>query len=145
MGMFGEFKEFIARGNVVDLAVGVIMGGAFGAIVNSLVKDVMMPPIGYVMGGVDFSGLKLTLPQMKIPIPDPSDPTQMTEKVLDPVTINYGTFLNALISFLIIAICVFLLVKGINSMRRPKPGAPPEPPPQEKLLMEIRDLLKAKQ
>lgn len=145
MGMIGEFKEFIARGNVVDLAVGVIMGGAFGKIVDSLVKDVMMPPIGYLMGGVDFSALKFTLPEIKIPVPDTNDPTKMTEQTLEAVSINYGVFLNAMISFLIIAFCVFLLVKGINSLRRApeKPAAPPAPTTQEKLLMEIRDALLA--
>ena len=140
MGIIGEFKEFIARGNVVDLAVGVIMGAAFGKIVDSLVKDIIMPPIGYLIGGVDFSSLALTLPAMTVP--DPTDSTKPGVE-LAAVTINYGTFLNATISFLIVAMAVFLLVKGINSLRRKKKDEPvAAPTTQEKLLMEIRDLLK---
>lgn len=125
--MLGEFREFIQRGNVVDMAVGVIIGGAFGKIVSSIVGDVLMPPIGLATGGVDFKNLKIALggtPEA-------------------PVTINYGVFLQAMIDFIIIAFCVFLLVKAVNKLRKPAPAAPPpEPSAEEKLLSEIRDLLK---
>jgi large conductance mechanosensitive channel len=127
MGMIAEFREFIQRGNVVDMAVGVIMGAAFGRIVSSVVGDVLMPPVGVVTGGVDFKGLKLEIggtPEA-------------------PVTINYGMFLQNVIDFLIIAACVFLLVKAVNSLKKPAPApAPAEPPEDVKLLTEIRDLLK---
>jgi large conductance mechanosensitive channel len=127
MGMIAEFREFIQRGNVVDMAVGVIMGAAFGRIVSSVVGDVLMPPVGVVTGGVDFKGLKLEIggtPEA-------------------PVTINYGMFLQNVIDFLIIAACVFLLVKAVNSLKKPAPApAPAEPPDDVKLLTEIRDLLK---
>jgi large conductance mechanosensitive channel len=125
-----EFKAFIQRGSVVDMAVGVIIGGAFGKIVSSLVGDLIMPPIGFVTGGVDFSALKFTIG---------GTPTA-------PVTINYGVFLQTTIDFLIIAFCVFLLVKGVNRLQRPKPApapaAPPEPTAEVKLLTEIRDALR---
>lgn len=148
MGLVAEFKQFVQRGNVVDLAVGVIMGGAFGKIVNSLVTDVLMPPIGYIIGGVKFTELKLPLPAISIPIPDPNQPTRMITKTLEPATINYGNFLQTTFDFLIIAFCIFMLIKAMNSMKKKQEtGAapPPEPTTQEKLLMEIRDLLKAKQ
>jgi large conductance mechanosensitive channel len=127
--MLGEFREFIQRGNVVDMAVGVIIGGAFGRIVSSIVGDVLMPPIGLATGGVDFKSLKLAIggtPEA-------------------PVTINYGAFLQTTIDFIIIAFCVFLLVKAVNQLRRPAaaaPAPPPEPSAEQKLLTEIRDLLK---
>ena|ERR1700761_6527744 len=133
MSFAKEFKEFISRGNVVDLAVGVVIGGAFGAIVNSLVKDVVMPPIGYLISGIDFSSLKLVI----------RDAGADAKKVPE-VAIAYGNFLNTLINFLIIAFVIFLVVKGINSLKRKeadKPAEPPAPTAQEKLLMEIRDLL----
>ncbi len=147
MGLISEFKQFVQRGNVVDLAVGVIMGGAFGKIVNSLVADVLMPPIGYVIGGMKFTDLKFTLPAKKILVPDLAKPGEMTEKVLEAATINYGNFLQTSFDFLIIAFCVFMLVKAMNTLQRKQeaaPAAPPAPPPQEVLLTEIRDLLKAK-
>lgn len=127
MSVVNEFLAFIKRGNVIDLAVGVIIGAAFGKIVSSLVADVLMPPIGYLVGGVKFTDLKLQLSQGE-----------------NPVTINYGNFLQATFDFLIIAFCVFLLVKGINAVYRQPQAKPAEPPPQEKLLAEIRDLLKAR-
>lgn len=144
-GLIQEFKEFAMRGNVVDMAVGVIMGGAFGKIVTSLTNDVLMPPIGYLTGGVKFTELKYTLPQLTIPMPDPSNPGKMIEKVLAPVTINYGQFLQNSFDFLIIALCIFVLVKAMNSVIRKKADAPapPEPTATEKLLTEIRDSLKA--
>jgi large conductance mechanosensitive channel len=133
--MFKEFREFIARGNVVDLAVGVIIGGAFGAIVKSLVDHVIMPPIGLVTGGVDFAAMKLVLKG--------ADPAKKAAEV----AIGYGAFINAVIAFLIVAFVVFLLVKGINSIKREEAAAeapPPGPTPTETLLTEIRDLLKAR-
>ena len=137
MSMVKEFKEFISRGNVVDLAVGVIIGGAFGAIVTSLVKDVIMPPIGYAMSGIDFSSLKVII------TPDVVDAA--TGKITKAgVAISYGNFLNTLINFLIVAAVIFLVVKGVNSLKRKeaeKPAEPPAPTTDQKLLMEIRDLL----
>lgn len=134
-----EFKQFAMRGNVIDMAVGVIIGGAFGKIVSSIVDDILMPPIGWLIGGVNFSDLKITLPSMEIP---------GVEKVAE-ATINYGNFIQNFIDFLIISFCVFLLVKGINILSKEKeeeskPETPPEPSNEEKLLTEIRDLLKQK-
>ena len=136
-----EFKDFAVKGNAVDMAVGVIIGGAFGKIVTSIVDDIIMPPIGWLIGGVNFSDLKVTLPQVEIP---------RLEK-LAPATINYGNFIQTLIDFVIIALCVFLLVKGITKLTRKKkeeeaatPPTPPEPTKEELLLTEIRDLLKNK-
>jgi large conductance mechanosensitive channel len=135
-GIIGEFKQFISRGNVVDLAVGVIIGGAFGGIVSSLVKDVVMPPISYLMSGVDVSLWKYTIAPAV---------TDAAGKVSKPeVNLTYGNFLQATLNFLIVALVIFLVVKGINSLKRKeaeKPVDPPVPSPQEKLLMEIRDLL----
>jgi large conductance mechanosensitive channel len=130
--MIQEFREFAARGNVVDMAVGIIIGGAFGKIVSSLVADVIMPPIGLLLGGVDFGSLVITL--------------RAASEGVAAVTLNYGSFLQAIVDFLIVAWAVFLLVRGVNAMRRKeevKPAAPPEPPADVKLLGEIRDLLKA--
>jgi large conductance mechanosensitive channel len=136
MSLAKEFKEFISRGNVVDLAVGVIIGGAFGAIVNSLVKDVVMPPISYIMSGVDVSSWKAVIAPAVL---------DATGKVTKPeVALTYGNFIQASLNFLIIAAVIFLMVKAINSFKRKEaeaPAAPPEPTAQEKLLMEIRDLL----
>jgi large conductance mechanosensitive channel len=136
MGVFSEFREFIARGNVVDLAVGVIIGAAFNDIVKVLVDQVVMPPIGLLTSGVDFAKLEIVL--------KPDDPAT---KVNELVAIQYGALINAGIKFLIVAWVVFLIVKGVNAMRRAPPpadAAPPAPPPQELLLTEIRDLLKAR-
>ena len=142
--MLKEFREFAIRGNVVDLAVGVIIGAAFGTIVTSLVNDVIMPPIGLALGGVDFTNLFVLLKDgAKVPGPYAS---LAAAKTAGAVTINVGVFINALINFLIVAFAVFLVVKGINAARREKPPAPvaPAPTPQEKLLMEIRDLMKVR-
>ena len=136
MGMFSESREFIARGNVVDLAVGVIIGGAFGAITKSLVEQVVMPPIGLAMGGLDFSKMAIVL--------KPDNPATPANEL---VAIQYGAFFNTVIQFLIIAWVVFLLVKGVNALRRQEaeaPSAPPAPTKEETLLTEIRDLLKAR-
>lgn len=131
MSLASEFKEFIARGNVVDLAVGVIIGGAFGKIVTSLVDQVIMPPIGWLIGGVDFAGLKYTLPV------NPTNPTG------DPAVIEYGAFINTCIQFLIVAFVIFMMVKGVNRLRREQEEAAPEAPSAtEALLVEIRDELK---
>jgi large conductance mechanosensitive channel len=134
MSMGSEFKEFLARGNVIDLAVGVIIGAAFGKIVTSLVDQIIMPPIGLLMGGIDFSKLEWVL--------KPEDPTTET---VEKVAVQYGAFANTLIQFLIVALVIFLIVKAINSMRRQEAAAPVEPAApttSEALLTEIRDLLK---
>ena len=134
MGMFSEFREFIARGNVVDLAVGVIIGAAFNDIVKVLVDQVVMPPIGMLLSGVDFSKLEWVLKA--------DDPAT---KASEAVAIQYGALVNAGIRFLIVAWVVFLIVKAVNALRRaPPPAEAAPPPPQEALLMEIRDLLKAR-
>jgi len=147
MSLVQEFKAFVQRGNVVDLAVGVIMGGAFGKIVASVVNDILMPPIGYIIGGIKFTDLKFTLPAMPIKVPDPTKPGEFTTKTLDAATINYGNFIQTAFDFLIISFCIFMLIKAMNSMKKKDaeaPAAPPEPTPTEKLLTEIRDALKAK-
>ena len=134
MSILSEFREFIARGNVVDLAVGVIIGGAFGKIVTALVEDVVMPPIGLLMSGVDFSLMNWVL---KADNP--------ATKVDEMVAIQYGAFLNTIIQFLIVAWVFFLLVKAVNTLRRAQAAEAPPPAPsaQEALLTEIRDLLKS--
>ena len=135
MGMLKEFKEFAMRGNVIDLAVGVVIGAAFGKIVTSLVNDVIMPPIGLLTGGVDFSDMKWVL--------KPADNTDPAHKVAE-VAIQYGAFINTVVQFLIIAFVIFLLVKAINRLA-PKPeDKPAEQPADVVLLTEIRDLLKAR-
>ena len=135
MGIFSEFREFIARGNVIDLAVGVIIGASFNKIVDSLVNQVVMPPIGLALGGIDFSKLQFVL--------KPDDPATAASEL---VAIQYGAFINTLIQFLIVAWVIFILVKGVNSLRRAEPAeaAPAAPTPSEALLTEIRDLLKTK-
>jgi large conductance mechanosensitive channel len=133
MGMLKEFKGFIMRGNVLDLAVAVIIGGAFGKIVSSFVKDVLMPPIGMLMGKVDFSDLKIVL-------------KAATDDVA-AVTLNYGLFLNTIIDFLIVGFSIFMVLKVYNKTQKKKeeaPVAPPEPSKEEVLLAEIRDILKEK-
>jgi large conductance mechanosensitive channel len=129
MGIAAEFKEFAMKGNVVDLAVGVIIGGAFGKIVSSLVGDIVMPPLGMAIGGVNFSELGTSLGL---------GPDGQTEVVL-----KWGAFLQTTFDFLIIALVLFMAIKGLNKLKKPDPAAPPPPPPaQEVLLTEIRDLLK---
>ena len=131
MGMIGEFKDFAMRGNVVDMAVGIVIGGAFGKIVSSFTNDVLMPPVGMLTGGVDFSELALTL----------KDKTEEAAAV----AVNYGIFINTVLDFLIIAFAIFLVVKAMNSAKKQEeeaPAAPPEPSKEEVLLTEIRDALR---
>ncbi len=138
-GFLAEFKEFIARGNVMDMAVGVIIGGAFGKISTSLVNDIIMPAVSMLTGGVDFSGWKIVLKEAVV---------ENGEEIAAAVSINYGAFIATILDFLIIALAVFCLIRGINRLHRKKeeaaeqPPAPPEPSNEEKLLTEIRDLLK---
>lgn len=131
MSMIKEFREFAMRGNVVDLAVGIIIGGAFGKIVSSLVNDVLMPPLGLLLGGVDFSNLLVNL--------------KAASESGPAVSLRYGMFINTIVDFIIVAFAIFLVVKGMNTLQRKqaeKPAAPAAPPKQEVLLSEIRDLLK---
>jgi large conductance mechanosensitive channel len=133
MSVMKEFKEFAVKGNMIDMAVGIIIGAAFGKIIGSLVSDVIMPPVGLVIGGVNFTSLKATL---GLPI-----------EGKEPATINYGNFIQATVDFLIVAFVVFLMVKAINRMKRKEeaaPTAPPAPTKDQILLTEIRDLLKAR-
>jgi large conductance mechanosensitive channel len=136
--ILSEFREFIARGNVIDLAVGVIVGAAFNDIVKSLVDNVVMPPIGLLLSGIDFAHLQWVLRA--------DDPATKANEL---VAVQYGLFINTLIKFVIVAWVVFLLVKGVNAIRRKEAATPteekPAPPPQEALLMEIRDLLKTRE
>lgn len=137
--MLKEFKDFAMRGNVLDMAIGVIIGGAFGKIVSSLVSDVLMPPLGLLMGKVDFSSLFIDLSRT-------GPPSLTAAKAAGAPTLNYGVFLQSVFDFLIIAFVIFMLVKQVNRFKQeappPAPPAPPEPTNEEKLLMEIRDLLK---
>jgi large conductance mechanosensitive channel len=140
--MLKEFKEFAMKGNVLDMAIGVIIGGAFGKIVSSMVSDVLMPPIGLMMGKVDFSSLFIDLSQ--------TNPASLAAaKAAGAPTLNYGVFLQSVFDFVIIAFVIFMLVKQVNRFKKeappPPPAAPPEPTNEEKLLREIRDLLKTRQ
>jgi len=133
MGLFKEFKDFAMRGNVVDMAVGIVIGAAFGKIVSSFVNDVLMPPIGLVTGGTDFSDKFLELKAAVGETP--------------AVNLNYGVFINTVIDFLIVAAAIFMVVKAMNSMKKKEeaaPAAPPKPTKQEELLTEIRDALRAR-
>jgi large conductance mechanosensitive channel len=136
--MFKEFREFIMRGNVIDLAVAFVIGAAFGAIVSSLVKDIIMPIFGYALGGVDFTNMFIVLD-------GGSYATLADAQKAGAATINYGIFLNTIITFLVVALAMFFVVKTANRMKRKQveaPAAPPAPTKQEQLLTEIRDLLK---
>ncbi len=138
--MLKEFKEFAMRGSVVDLAVGVIIGAAFGAIVKLLVDDVIMPPIGLLLGGIDFSNLFITLS-------GDTFNTLAQAQEAGAVTINYGIFFNAIIQFLIVAFVIFMVIKQMNNLKRQEeeaPAEPPAPPKEEVLLEEIRDILKTR-
>jgi large conductance mechanosensitive channel len=129
MGMMSEFKAFAMKGNVIDMAVGIVIGTAFGKIVTSLVNDVIMPPIGMAIGGIDFSKLKWVLQAAGV-------------DGKGEVAIGYGTFINTIITFIIIAFAIFMVIKGINRMQRKKEEAPAAPPVEVALLTEIRDLLR---
>jgi large conductance mechanosensitive channel len=143
MSMIKEFKEFAMKGNVVDLAVGVIIGVAFGKVVTSMVNDVVMPPIGKAMGGVNFSDLFINLDRSK-----GTFASLKAAKDAGAAVIAYGSFINTVIDFLIVAFCIFMVVKGMNSLKRKPVPAPTPPPPEptreEKLLIEIRDAIRAR-
>ena len=134
MGMMSEFKDFAMRGNVVDMAVGIVIGGAFGKIVSSFVADVLMPPIGLLLGNVDFSDLAVTL--------------KAAAEGVEAVTLRYGVFIQTVIDFVIIAFAIFMVVKAMNSLKKKEeaapPPAPPEPSKEEVLLTEIRDALRSR-
>ncbi|HEX7731172.1 MAG TPA: large-conductance mechanosensitive channel protein MscL [Rhodanobacter sp.] len=136
MGMMQEFKAFAMRGNVMDMAVGIVIGGAFGKIVSSLVSDVIMPPIGMLTGGIDFSAMKWVL--------KPADDSDPKHKIAE-VAINYGTFINTIITFIIVAFSIFVVIKLMNRLQQKKEEAPAAPPADVQLLTEIRDLLKNRQ
>jgi large conductance mechanosensitive channel len=134
MSMMSEFRDFAMRGNVVDMAVGIVIGGAFGKIVSSFVNDVLMPPIGMALGGVDFSDLAMTLKEASGDIA--------------AVTLNYGAFIQTVIDFIIIAFAIFMVIKAMNNLKKKEeeaPAAPPKPSAEETLLAEIRDLLRKDQ
>ena len=138
MSFFKEFKAFTMRGNVVDMAVGIIIGGAFGKIVTSLVNDVIMPPIGVLIGGVDFTNLKLVLKQASV---------DAASKEIPAVTVNYGSLVNTVVNFLIIAFAIFMVIKAMNFAKKKEeaaPAVPPAPSAEEKILTEIRDILSSK-
>ena len=130
MGLIKEFKEFALKGNMLDMAVGVIVGAAFGKVVASLVSDVINPPLGLLIGGIDFRGLEIVL--------------RTAEGAIPAVTLKYGAFIQSLIEFLIQAFAIFMVIKGINTFRKQAEAAPPKPSAQEVLLTEIRDVLKSK-
>ena len=133
MSMMSEFRDFAMRGNVVDMAVGIVIGGAFGKIVSSFVNDVLMPPIGLAIGGVDFSQLSMTL--------------QEATAEAEAVTLGYGAFIQTVVDFVIIAFAIFMVIKAMNSMKKKeeeKPAEPPKPSAEEHLLTEIRDLLRTR-
>lgn len=138
MGFFNEFKEFVAKGNVMDMAVGVVIGGAFGKIVSSVVNDILMPPLGLLLGGVDFSDLKVVLQSEQV--------NELGEVIQPLVTLNYGSFIQTVVDFLIIALAIFTMIKGINKLKRAEEEKPAEEPAAKPddvvLLEEIRDLLK---
>ncbi|MCC6729969.1 MAG: large-conductance mechanosensitive channel protein MscL [Chthonomonadales bacterium] len=140
MSLWGEFKEFAIKGSVVDLAVGLVIGAAFGKVVTSLVEDVLMPPVGLLLGKVDFSSLYINLSGAAYP-------SYAAAKSAGAPVIGYGQFINSLIGFVIVALAIFLVVKAINRMRRQEavaPSGPPAPTREEELLGEIRDLLRAR-
>ena len=139
MGVLQEFREFAVRGNVVDLAVGVVIGAAFGKIVDSLVKDLIMPPIGLALGKTDFTNLFLVLKDGAAP--GPYATLEAAQKA-GAVTLNAGVFMNTVVSFVIVAFAIFMLIKAINALKRKQEAAPKEPPEEVRLLREIRDALK---
>lgn len=131
MGFFNEFKEFVAKGNVMDMAVGVVIGGAFGKIVSSVVNDILMPPLGLLLGGVDFSDMKVVLQSEQV--------NELGEVIQPLVTLNYGSFIQTLVDFLIIALAIFTMIKGINKLKRAgeeKPAEEPAAKPDDVVLLE---------
>lgn len=144
MSFFKEFKQFAMRGNVVDMAVGIIIGAAFGKIVSSLVNDVIMPPIGMLLGGINFSEFKMVI---KDAVPATVDAAGNAVPEIAAVTLNYGSFIQVIIDFLIIALAIFMMIRVMNKMQKKeeaKPAPPPAPSKEETLLTEIRDILKSK-
>lgn len=142
MGIIKEFKEFAVKGNMLDMAVGIIIGGAFGKIITSLVNDVLMPPIGMALGKVDFTSLKVILQKGQDAL---MDGAAVVQPAVSEVAIKYGAFLQNIIDFLIVALCIFFVIKAMNSMKKKEeaaPAAPPAPSDEVVLLKEIRDLLK---
>ena len=142
-----EFKQFAMRGNVIDMAVGVIIGGAFGKIVTSVVNDIIMPPIAMLMGNVNFADLAVTLKEAQPEVVNEAG--EVIQKATEAITLNYGAFIQTCIDFLIVAFCIFLLIKAMNKLKKeeapaPEPAAEPEPTKEEVLLTEIRDLLAKK-
>lgn len=144
--MLKEFKEFLAKGNVIDLAVGLIMATYFGAIVKSLVDDIIMPPIGKLLGGVDFSEKQYIIQKAE---PAVMEGDNVVKEAVEQISINYGSFINNIITFVIVAFCIFMVVRSYNKMKarmakkeEEAPAAPPAPTKDQELLMEIRDLLK---
>ena len=148
MSLIKEFKEFAMKGNVVDLAVAVIIGGAFGKIVTSVVNDIIMPPIGKLMGGVNFSDLFINLDPSKLAKDGSVIKSLAQAKEAGAAVVAYGSFINTVIDFTIVAFCIFMIVKAMNSLKKKPaptaPAAPPEPTREEKLLGEIRDILKVR-
>ena len=144
MSFFKEFKQFAMRGNVVDMAVGIIIGAAFGKIVSSLVNDVIMPPIGMLLGGINFSEFRMVI---KDAVPATVDAAGNAVPEIAAVTLNYGSFIQVIIDFLIIALAIFMMIRVMNKMQKKeeaKPAPPPAPSKEETLLTEIRDILKSK-
>lgn len=139
MGIFKEFRDFAVKGNVVDMAVGIVIGAAFTAIVQSLVKDIITPPIGWALGNVDFSNIYLILKDGKVAGPYAS---LKAAQDAGAITLNFGLFVNALISFTIVAFALFMVVKAINRLKKKQEAAPAKPTKDQELLTEIRDLLK---
>ncbi|NLE33729.1 MAG: large-conductance mechanosensitive channel protein MscL [Bacteroidales bacterium] len=142
MGIVKEFKEFAVKGNMLDMAVGIIIGGAFGKIITSLVNDVLMPPLGLLLGKVDFNNLKAIIQEGQEAVMD--GVTEVTPAVAE-VSINYGTFIQVIIDFVLVALCIFFVIKAMNKLKKKEEAAPAEPPPPSDevvLLKEIRDLLK---
>lgn len=148
MGFISEFKEFAMRGNVIDMAVGIVIGGAFGKIVSSLVSDIIMPPIGYLTSGVEFKDLKYVIQDG---VPASTLPDGTVVDAVKEVAIGYGAFINTILDFIIIAFAIFVVIKAMNTAKKrfekqkiEEPAKAPEPTAEEKLLMEIRDAIKAK-
>jgi large conductance mechanosensitive channel len=146
MGLIKEFKAFAVKGNVMDMAVGIIIGGAFGKIVSSFVSDIVMPPIGILLGGVDFKDLKWVLTDAKAAV---MEGETVVSAAVTEVSLNYGAFINTVIDFIIIAFAIFMMIKAMNAAKKkekesPAPVEPPKPSNEEVLLTEIRDLLKNK-